>query len=194
MYIGDGVKQCSFKDGRDDYATDTMYKSDGDDEEVITARRLDQKTEDDNYQGWPLKLWKPQDGAIVKDVYLDDEKATIVLYESVRMLHGRPNALHGPCYAAMFIHFRPTDWERNEFPRLITHWQRGDEPLHNGRANMNWRQIAGAFVENPAVKAIRWSVSPPGDSALAVAAEAFTINVKPEDQVAVGAPVWTSAV
>ena len=40
------------------------------------------------------------------------EPGEMVLYESARLLHGRPIPLNGSSYANLFVHFKPaTDWD-----------------------------------------------------------------------------------
>ncbi len=46
----------------------------------------------------------------VHDVYL--EPGEMLLYESAKLPHGRPRPLRGRHYASVFLHYRPTDWDR----------------------------------------------------------------------------------
>ncbi len=55
---------------------------------------------------WALTV---QDAAgQVHDVFL--EPGEMLLYESAKLPHGRPNPLHGRHYASLFLHYRPVDW------------------------------------------------------------------------------------
>ena len=35
----------------------------------------------------------------------------MLLYESAKLPHGRPQPLHGRHYASVFLHYRPVDWD-----------------------------------------------------------------------------------
>ena len=56
---------------------------------------------------WPLSV---QDATgRVHEVVL--EPGQLLLYESAKLPHGRPQPLHGRSYASLFLHYRPVDWE-----------------------------------------------------------------------------------
>jgi len=44
-----------------------------------------------------------------KDIFFNDS-IDIVLYESSSLVHGRPIAFEGECFANLFIHYAPDDW------------------------------------------------------------------------------------
>ena len=59
-------------------------------------------------QRWPLRIFS-HDGTLHK---IDFAPGDVVLYESARLVHGRPLALPGNEYANLFLHFRPRGWEK----------------------------------------------------------------------------------
>lgn len=56
---------------------------------------------------WPL-LILDHDG---KEHNLVMAPGDLVLYESAKLLHGRPTVFHGTSYSNIFIHYAPKDWD-----------------------------------------------------------------------------------
>ena len=55
-------------------------------------------------QDWPLEI-KSHDGQFH---YVNMKPGDMLLYESARCLHGRPQPFEGDSYANIFLHFKPT--------------------------------------------------------------------------------------
>merc|ERR1712113_1058364 len=62
-------------------------------------------------QVWPLRIL---DYNGTEQSVVTDRAGQIVLYESAKVLHGRPQPLNGTEYTNIFFHFRPTGWEDPE--------------------------------------------------------------------------------
>ena len=58
-------------------------------------------------QRWPLRIFS-HDGTLHE---VDFAPGEMVIYESARLVHGRPLALPGSRYANLFTHFAPRGWE-----------------------------------------------------------------------------------
>merc|ERR1719229_1934601 len=63
------------------------------------------KTEGMN-EDWPLEVTM-QDGTRTS---VTTEPGSIVLYESAKIVHGRPKIYNGTYYYACFAHYRPRNW------------------------------------------------------------------------------------
>lgn len=68
---------------------------------------VDQKVEED----WPLIILD-HDG-VEHTVIM--KPGDILLYESAKLLHGRPEPLRGDHYDNIFVHYRPNDWDYEWF-------------------------------------------------------------------------------
>ena len=49
---------------------------------------------------------------------MDLKPGEIFLYESAKLPHGRPSTFFGEHYAALFMHFRPPDWDFQNVDRV----------------------------------------------------------------------------
>merc|ERR1719410_3249790 len=56
---------------------------------------------------WPLEVTMP-DGTRTE---VETEPGSLVLYESAKIVHGRPRIYNGTYYYACFVHFRPKKWQ-----------------------------------------------------------------------------------
>ena len=66
--------------------------------------------------GWPLRILDHR--GVPHDVALEPGEA--LLYESARLVHARPEPLHGEWYANVFVHYRPVGWKEQ--------WEAGGGP------------------------------------------------------------------
>jgi len=62
---------------------------------------------DGEHDEWPLEVIK-MDGTRAE---ITTEPGTIVLYESAKIVHGRPKVFNGDKYYACFVHFRPRNFD-----------------------------------------------------------------------------------
>jgi len=51
--------------------------------------------------------------------WVDLRGGELFLYEAAKLPHGRPKAFVGERYTAIFIHFRPSDWDLEESDRIF---------------------------------------------------------------------------
>jgi len=59
---------------------------------------------------WSLSVWDHDNNK--EEVYLNDNQ-DLVLYESVSVMHGRPNPFRGDSYVNIFIHFTLPNWKED---------------------------------------------------------------------------------
>merc|ERR1712217_670699 len=64
---------------------------------------------------WPIETDPDLTGKHVKSVVKPGE---LFLYESAKLVHGRPSVLEGDYSAHMFIHFRPKGWPVDNVDRV----------------------------------------------------------------------------
>lgn len=96
-------------------------------------------TQADLKSPWPLEIVNLAGST----KHLTTEKpGTIILYESAKLLHGRPYPLQGKEYVNIFLHFKPVGWEnpqqwlkevRKDKPQG---WQPSWDPGHESRAEL----------------------------------------------------------
>ncbi|MFK7918851.1 MAG: 2OG-Fe(II) oxygenase [Ilumatobacter sp.] len=65
----------------------------------------------ETHEPWPL--WITDLHGIEHEVVL--EEGEMLLYESARCPHGRPTPLDGSAYCSLFVHFRPVDWDVDQW-------------------------------------------------------------------------------
>ncbi|KAJ1458391.1 hypothetical protein M885DRAFT_614254 [Pelagophyceae sp. CCMP2097] len=76
---------------------------------------------------WPLVI-EALDGSTVEVVL---KRGQMMFYESAKCLHGRPRAFRGAFYSSLFIHYVPTDWDKNSLDAVYAvppHWLDAGRP------------------------------------------------------------------
>jgi len=78
---------------------------------TITLSRTENGESEDGATSWPLEIVK-LDGSRGK-VYT--EPGTTILYESAKVIHGRPQIYNGTFHYGAFCHFRPVNWDGKDW-------------------------------------------------------------------------------
>jgi hypothetical protein len=109
-----------------------------------TEDRLLTPEEESQYPTWPIEVisW---DGRVHR---YSHPGGTMVLYESARLVHGRPYHNTGPGHLGAFVHFKPLFKTNKE----ATAWE---NIAHNAQRNQHRNAKRGSYKSTPSVEPIK---------------------------------------